>query len=54
MEALQQFLELFLMERVRWGVDCAGSGGSRFENYSFERRCFFGVMEEMMANLGNG
>lgn len=51
MKAFEKFLELFLVEGVRWCVDRASSSCSRFENDSFEWRCFVGIAKEMMANL---
>ena len=53
MKAFEEFLELFLVERVRWCIDRASSGCSRFENYSLEWRCFVGVMKKMMAHLAS-
>ena len=45
-------MELLLVQRVRGWVDCASGRGSGFENRSFERRGFVGVVEEMVSDLG--
>jgi hypothetical protein len=44
-------MELLLVEGIRGCIYSAGCCSSRFEDYSFERRCFVGIMEEMVTDL---